>query len=317
MKTKVTLVSWTQNPIETVYYLWEAARNNEKIINSPEDIKKLSNLSKEYKQKVRSTFEKVVDSSIPIAENINFTFLIEGVSISWREQAVRHKIGVKVGERLGVDMFPDIHDSTFWIQSMRVLDMGKFAQDDLFRMPESVASHPDPLVRETYIEHMHQSAGDYAFLLNQGVPIEDAREVIPLGAQHRLSWTLNMSALIHIAKKRSCTVPQIGTWGPVIQGMIKELTEKVDPYFSKIVTPPCISGEKFNKCLYELDNERRILREDPLMPCFLLMAQKGIDPKTINMDHEKFNKWEKEYEEFWQRDTKTGKRKVEMDSGNK
>lgn len=314
MQTKITLVDWPRYPIETVYYLWESARNNEPIPwGGPGSIQQLCNVNEDFKKKVRTTFEKVIDSSIPIAENLNFTFLLEGVSISFREQMVRHKIGVKVGERLGVDMFPDIHDSTWWVQSMRVLDMTKFAQDDLFRMPESIASHPKPEVREAYIDQMHEIAATYAFLLEQGVPIEDAREVIPLGAQHRLSWTLNLSALMHVCKKRSCWIPQIGTWGPVIEGMVNELAEKVDPYFRKVVTPPCIKNENFVGCVYKLDNERRVLREDPLLPCPLYLCQEDNKKRptaTIKETRatfgEPYKKLEDSFRKLWGRDTTTG-----------
>lgn len=314
MKEKVTLVEWPRNPIETVYYLWQAARDNEPIKSNPESIKLECLGDPELEKKVRETFEKVIDSSIPIAENLNFVFLLENVSISFREQMVRHKIGVKVGERLGVDMFPDIHDSTWWVQSMRVLDMGKFAEDDLYRLPESIANHPDANVRETYIDQMHQTAATYQFLLNKKVPIEDAREVIPLGAQHRLSWGLNLSALMHICKKRSCWIPQIGTWGPIIEGMVEELATKVDPYFRRLVTPPCIKGDEFTGCVYKLDNERRVDRSDPLLPCPLYINNESRIV-LVESYREKFGELytglEKKFGKLWGRDTETGKMKVE------
>jgi hypothetical protein len=312
METKVTLVDWPRYPIETVFYLWEAARHNDPITIGPKEIFERCADNEIYRARVRETFEKVVDSSIPIAENLNFTFLLEGVSISFREQMVRHKIGVKVGERLGVDMFPDIHDSTWWVQSMRVLDMTKFAEDHNFRLPESISEHPNPEVREQFIDQMHQIAATYKFLLEMGVPIEDAREVIPLGAGHRLSWTLNLSALLHIAKKRSCWIPQIGTWGPVIEGMVNELATKVDPYFRKIVTPPCIKKEKFVGCVYKLDNERRVDRSDPLAPCPLYLSNE--DGPQVEKDVTwargmfgvRYEDLEESFRNLWGRDTETG-----------
>src|SRR4051812_29534847 len=114
METKVTLVEWPRHPIETVYYLWEAARTNEPMESTPDQLAEKCKTLPVLRQKVRETFEKVVDSAIPISENLQFVFLLEGVSISFREQMVRHKVGMKYGERLGVDMFPDLHDSTWW-----------------------------------------------------------------------------------------------------------------------------------------------------------------------------------------------------------
>lgn len=309
MKTKVTLVSWTKNPIETVYHLWEAARSNDKI-PSVEQIIEMSEKNLPFRSRVRETFEKVIDSAIPISENLNFVFLLEGVSISFREQMVRHKIGVKVGERLGVEMFPDIHDSTWWAQSMRVLDMGRFVDDDLYRMPESIEQ--DEVAKQVYEDSLHISQGAYKELLARGVPVEDAREVIPLGAQHRVSWGLNLGAVIHVCRKRSCWIPQLGTWGPVIEGMIHEMVTKVDPYFASIVTPPCIKGNVFKECIYKLDNERRVAREDPLLPCSLYLAQEAkLPPANTPMTAEelqRFNTMETKYKEFWRRDTKTGVR---------
>lgn len=305
METRVTLVEWPRHPIQTVFYLWEAARNNESM-PPMEDILRSYHNDPIYQTKVRELFEKVVDSSIPIAENLNFVFLLEGVSISFREQMVRHKIGVKVGERLGVDSFPDLHDSTWWAQSMRVLNMGEFADKGMYRIPDSIANNPE--VIDDYKEFMGIIQEFYSEMLEKGVPIEDAREVIPLGAQHRISWGLNLSSLMHVAKKRSCWIPQVGTWEPVIKGMVRELVEKVDPYFASIVTPPCIKGNTFQKCVYELDNERRVDRSDPLLPCSLYMHQNAIKPESVNMDQQRFSAMEKDYADFWQRDVHTGKR---------
>lgn len=311
MKTKVTLVDWPRHPIETIYYLWEAARSNDKI-PPVEHIVEYCTKDARFKQRVRETFEKVVDSAIPIAENINFVFLLEGVSISFREQMVRHKIGVKVGERLGVDMFPDIHDSTWWAQSMRVLDMGKFVDEDFYRLPDSIAS--DETAKGIYEDGLRIAQQTYSELLARGIPIEDAREVIPLGAQHRISWGLNLNSLIHVARKRSCWIPQIGTWEPVIKGMINELVEKVDPYFASIVTPPCIKGDKFSGCVYKLDNERRVDRSDPLVPCSLYLHQHAPEVKPQEIlsaaEFQRYVAMGEDYGQFWRRDVKTGQRLI-------
>lgn len=306
MKTKVTLIEWPRHPIETVYQLWEAARSNDEIEPIGNIILNMGRFPS-YQKRVRETFEKVIDSAIPIAENLYFVFLLEGVSISFREQMVRHKVGVKVGERLGVDMFPDLHDSTWWAQSMRVIDMGKFADTEHYRIPESIIC--DQTVLDQYKYNMMRVQKLYSWMLEKGIPIEDAREVIPLGAQHRISWGLNLSSLIHVCRKRSCWIPQLGTWEPVIRGIIHELVEKVDPYFASIVTPPCVKGNEFTGCIYKLDNERRVKREDPLLPCALYLAQHTtLAPSDVSMDQYRYSAMEADYKDFWRRDTKTGVR---------
>ena len=125
MKTTVKLLTWTSNPVETMYILWENSRR--KSFNVSIDVVKSKMLTcKKYKKNVEDLFLKILSNNIPIAENINFVFLLENVPIALREQIVRHRFGNKFGERLGADLIPDIHDSSWWSQTMRVLDMGYF-----------------------------------------------------------------------------------------------------------------------------------------------------------------------------------------------
>jgi hypothetical protein len=313
METKVTLVEWPRHPIQTVWYLWEAARTNDPMPPMHGVVARCKE-DPEFNKRVRETFEKVVDSAIPIAENLQFVFLLEGISISLREQLVRHKVGMKVGERLGVDMFPDLHDSTWWAQSTRAMDMGKFYDDGMFRIPESIKKSGKDAM-DDYLALMANIQGTYKTLLDKGVPGEDAREVLPLATQHRISWGLNLSAIMHVTKKRSCWIMQLGVWEPIIKGMISELVTKVDPYFSSLVTPPCMKKDTFNDCLYHLDNERRMDRKDPLLPCPLYIAHHSPtrdETQVLQKDAElkSFYESESDYRHFWMRDTRTGQRLI-------
>lgn len=310
MEPKVTLVSHTNFPVETIYYLWEASRTITEM-QSPHTIYKRCQVDPEFKAKVRETFEKVIDSAIPVAENITFVFLLENISISFREQMVRHRIGVKVGDRLGVDMFPDIHDSTWWSQSMRVLDMSKFADNKEYRMPE-LSEQQSTLYKRT----MYQIQETYKMLVKAGVPIEDAREVLPLATTSRISWGINLAALIHILQKRGCWILQLGLWGPIIQGMVQELSVKIDPYFRTLVQPPCIKGDAYVGCTVILDNEKRVKRDDPLPPCALYLHKEGgvktLDDLEAAVGDERRKLYESmslKYTDLWGRDVNTGHRK--------
>ena len=111
----------------------------------------------------------------------------------------------------------------------------------------------------------------YARWANE-IPLEDARELIPLGATSRLTWTLNLRTLQHIVGKRGCTILQLGLWGPVITGMIEELSRKVHPAFRALVTPPCMKGDKYTGCIFPEDNARRLDGRDrnlPVCPLFI------------------------------------------------
>jgi thymidylate synthase ThyX len=344
---KVTLLTWTSLPLETVYSLWQASKNESPLETPVEIIDKIvyggpqGQFPREARQKlkedVRQMFRAIIEQRIPVGESVDFVFMLENVSVSFREQMVRHRIGVKPSlERLGVDIgmvdvqqIPDLADSVWWSQSMRIQDMGKFAEQGNYRVPESILDHPN---REALLKHYRATMlaiqDQYNQLVAAGVPMEDARELIPLGAQHRISWKLNISSLQHIIGKRGCWILQLGIWGPVIEGMVNELAEKIDPIFRELVTPPCLKGDKFTGCVYHEENRRRYTGDDALPPCPLhltkhklpeFQAPKGHDHAETAQDAaelkrigiprvDEMHARAEAYRKFWNRDPYTGVR---------
>jgi thymidylate synthase-like protein len=266
---KVTLVSHTNLPLETVFAVWEQSKLTTPY-RSPERIK-----AEVDPAEVRKLFHDVIEQRIPVGEHIDFIFELEHISISWREQAVRHRIGTKPGpEGVGADfifdIIPDLADSSWWSQSMRLLDLRKFAARGDYRVPESILAHPEREALYNIYKHvMDQIELGYTILADAGIPLEDARELIPLGAQHRMTWKLNMGALQHIASKRSCWILQMPIWGPILRGMVSELVTKIDPAFGMIVTPPCMKGDSFMGCKFEEENARRYDGRDAHPVCSL------------------------------------------------
>jgi len=306
---KVTLLSHTANPVETLNAVWQASRDNEPVDCNNSD---------------PGLFDKVINSKIPVAEMLDFVFLLEDVSISLREQLVRHRVGVKVDGRLGADLVPDLADSVWWSQSMRVLDMGEFARNGEYHIPESILANDE--ATEVYRDGIYDAAQAYQRLAALGIPLEDARNVIPLGATHRLVWKLNLSALMHIIGKRGCWILQGGLWGDLVKGMVESLVP-IHPAFKDLITPPCIQGDQFKGCLFKLDNEKRIKGEDPLPPCALFLnhheeaAKYAITkggPWQWNSEKDsfqstpgriaKFDDMCDKYSELWGRDPLTGVR---------
>jgi thymidylate synthase ThyX len=331
---KVTLLSWTQHPLETVYSVWEASKGEGPLV-TPQQVAQQMEDDPEYAAKVRELFQAVILQKIPISEHIDFVFMIENISVSWREQAVRHRIGTTPSpERVGADYvmaeIPDLADSSWWSQSMRIQNMGQFATNMAYRVPDTLdgrmCEHEGKSARRVFDETMETIQDGYNALVEAGVPMEDARELMPLGAQHRMSWRLNIASLGHIVGKRGCWILQLGIWGPVIQGMIQELVEKVDPIFSEMVTPPCIKGDEFTGCVYHEENRRRYTGDDKLPPCTLHLRHHHLPERMAKGDviaqahtqevQEEYDvpmaaimrKKAEEYEKFWLRDPYTGKR---------
>jgi hypothetical protein len=324
MEPKVTLMSCTNNPLETVYAVWEASKTEGRL-RTPEEIKEQVG-----PKDVEELFRAVIAQKIPVGEHVDFVFMIEGVSVSWREQAVRHRIGTLPSpERVGVDMvmdvIPNLASSSWWSQSMRIQNMGRFAQDMMYRIPETLKNKVVPVGKGEHGEFSGMCAADvydmtmeriensYNALVAAGVPMEDAREVIPLGAQHRISWKLNIGALQHIVGERGCFILQLGIWGPVIRGMINELSTKIHPIFREFITPPCINGDSFKECLYMEECRRRLDGSDKLPPCPLHLNYhhyNGCIPKKIE-DVPMVNEMRLralQYGSFWGRDPFTGRK---------
>lgn len=296
MQPKVTLVSHTPNPVETLWILWEQSKVDGAVPMTVDEVNATVPKDKQIK-----LFWDVINQHIPVGEHLHFAFVIEGVSISWREQAVRHRIGTRVGDRLGIDIIPDIADSSWWSQSMRIQDMSGFADREAYRMPDTLegkvialgidgqpATEPLPdgyepvskvSAQALYEATMRQIQGAYKALVAAGVPMEDARELIPLGATHRLSWDLNLQAIGHIVGKRGCWILQAGIWAPIIEGMINEMAAKVHPMFRALIRPPCIGkDDKFKACAYQEENRRRMpddagVVHDQLPPCPLWLCR--------------------------------------------
>lgn len=278
-QTTVRLLSWTANPVQTIYCQWMASRGSE-WVNDPAVVDPTD-------PEVLDVFRKVIDMKIPLAETLDFIFLLEHVPIALREQLVRHRIGHSFGDRLGADVVPELGSSTFWTQTMRVMRMDDFATNGEYLVPESVRGNSQPMnskpelagkpgdrhktVERFYHEQFLWIQSAYRKLIEAGVPVEDARNILPLGAMHRMSWKVNLSALFHVLGKRSCWIAQLGMWEPVIRGIVDELASRVHPEFRRLVDPPCFEAGKWSGCKFGLENDNRVKGDDPYPPCPLYL----------------------------------------------
>lgn len=253
---KVTLISFTANPIETIYTLWEQSKTYGPLEYIIRDAYANGDAGE--------LFRAVLDQEIPVAEAITFNFVCEDVPIAWREQAVRHRIGVSYGDNFSVDVIPDA-DMSFWSQSHRLKNMETFADDREYHTPASIAESAPATA--LYDRAMAQIQDAYAALVSCGIPFEDARNLLPLGATHRIAMTVNLRALKHIIGKRGCWILQAGLWGPVIRDIVNELAAKVDPAFRSLAYPPCISQGRFTECKFKVENERRVSGADDMPIC--------------------------------------------------
>lgn len=325
---KVKLLTKTENMELNIYRIWKLSRSQvpEAALWGEVDLLE----AKEF-------FKRIINEAIPLAEMIDFIFLLEDIPIALREQLVRHRIGVKVAGQEFCDLVPDLADSSFWSQSMRVLDMSNFEYFTPESIKEGSARFKGEAAMDIYARHMFKTRVAYSQLLTAGIPREDARNVIPLGATHRIIWKLNLASIKHIMSKRGCWILQLGFWKPIIQGIIEELC-KLDPSFRQLISPPCIQGNKFKACSFCVNNYSRIQGDiDPLPPCPLFLnyyrdqaldCSRKVFPESTTCwfwqsDADEWTCCAKnqmpqmkqmriDYAELWQRNVDTGKSHAEI-----
>ena len=288
---RVRLISWTHDPIKTAAMLWNNSRSDEPVyFDDIED------------DEARDTFKSLFYSKIPVLEAISFVFILDNVPISLREQMVRHRVGTKFGVDLTAGMIPDLPSSTWWSQTMRVKDMGCFYDDGDYHIPKSIqGTH----AVDIYLGTLKEIQSAYNVLRGIGVAPEDARELLPLAVSHRISWSLNLVALQHLFQKRTCWITQMGIWQPLLEGIMRELTDHIDHIFQELADPPCFNQGVYSHCPFKIENYPRIEGLDPYPPCPLFVnkeCQGNLGLTKPDLDREQV------YSDLWGRNVRTGEK---------
>jgi thymidylate synthase (FAD) len=207
---KVTLLEYTPDPSDLVYgsiMLTESMGTTEHFegIDAAEKEKRIQQLIK-------------VEATSPI-EHLNLTFLIEGISRVCSHQLVRHRLASYTQQS---QRYTVIDDSSFYVT------------------PPSLES--DDKKREKYQKAMADIFGMYRSLLDDGVPEEDARFVLPNACKTNLLMTINARELLHIANVRCCERAQ---WEiRDLSWRMVELAQGVAPEIFRFAGPYCISGRR-------------------------------------------------------------------------
>lgn len=150
-----------------------------------------------------------------VIEHASFTFSVEGVSRSLTHQLVRHRI------------------ASFSQQSQRYVPLN----EPTFVTPHTVEN--DPELKKIYDETMRTIWDAYG-KLQEKIPAEDARYVLPNGCTTNITITMNARELLHFFSLRCCNRAQ---WE--IREMSDEmlrLCKEVSPTIFKNAGPPCVRG---------------------------------------------------------------------------
>ena len=150
-----------------------------------------------------------------VLEHVTMTFGVEGISRAASHQLVRHRI------------------ASYSQQSQRYV-----AADFGYVTPPTVAG--SDRVRTAYGRHMAACSRLYAKLLEEGVPPEDARFVLPNATETKILISMNARELHHFFALRTCRRAQWEIRGMAMRML--SIAKDRAPLLFETAGPGCVRG---------------------------------------------------------------------------
>lgn len=172
------------------------------------------NLTSEY---TKQLVKKIISlGHFSVLEHVTFTFGVEGISRATSHQLVRHRI------------------ASYSQQSQRYVD---YENLDIV-IPPSVERSGEVL--ERFREETRNIERLYRWMIERGVPVEDARYILPNASTTRIMITMNARELNHFFTLRCCRRAQ---WEirDLAKGMLK-IARGVAPTIFEKSGPGCLRG---------------------------------------------------------------------------
>jgi len=189
---RVTLVQMTRNPLGTMAAASELYRGT--VCPSPV-VNRM--VAEEWLHDMTRTRLQT-----PL-EFVSLHFLLENVSRGFTHQLVRQRTAAYVQESMRFA----VKDDAGWA----------------VYMPPSIAELPDGHPRrELWIQAVKNTGTVYAGLVNNGIPAEDARGLLPTNILTRVHYHTNLRNLLEHAGNRLCTQAQF-EWRLVFQGIVNAI----------------------------------------------------------------------------------------------
>lgn len=150
-------------------------------------------------------------------EHVSFTFAIEGVSRVLLSEITRHRI------------------ASFSVRSQRYCAEGECE----FIEPNTISKKRDEAPDDIFWASVCNAKDDYKDLLEEGIPKEDARYVLPNATATRMIVTMNTRALTHFFNLRCCrrSLPEIRE----LANAMLDLVKKIAPTLFEKAGASCVS----------------------------------------------------------------------------
>ncbi len=205
---KVTLLNFTPVPEKTVALAARLCYSDSTIEELEDRVKGIS-----YEKFLGKILKM---GHLSVLEHASFTFGIEGISRATSHQLVRHRL------------------ASYSQQSQRYV---KFEKPE-FVTPPAIQDDKEKKRRfDNAVKNIYKL---YKELVDEGVPAEDARYLLPNAAATKIIVTMNARELIHFFNLRCCERAQ---WEirDMATRMLK-LAKKEAPYIFRYSGPACVAG---------------------------------------------------------------------------
>jgi thymidylate synthase (FAD) len=185
----------------------------------------------EKQEKMWNLVSKVLESGhASIAENISFTFAIEGINRACLAQLTRHRAGI-----------------VFSVMSQRYVEI-KESYETLVEAFDGNTVEQEKylkIIAEKYFTEVNldnyrpyiQALINYLGAVKRGIKPEDARNILPNATKTNLVMTVNLRELMHVCSLRLCNRAQL----PIRQlfRAIKDEVNAVEPKLAALLVPSC------------------------------------------------------------------------------
>lgn len=209
---RVCLLSYTPEPLRVLYVAYRTCYSKKSPMEIWGEAERLE------PEKIRSfILERLKTGHTSPLEQVVFWFGIEGLSRAASHQLVRHRIGI-----------------SFEQQSQRYIRLDTQNFKKSFSIPKTWQQSE---LIELYKEHLQQAINLYQKALENGIPPEDARFILPQATVSNLQVCVNYAELLHIADLRLCFRAQ---WEirRLVLGMRRELKKSL-PLLGSFLQPKC------------------------------------------------------------------------------
>ena len=148
-------------------------------------------------------------------EHVSFSFANSDVSRNFSHQFVRTRVGFSVSQQSQRYVSP--------------LESGEFR----YILPHGL----EGTQKMIFVESVGDAVDAYERAAKSGMPMEDARAILPSCAATSMMITINYAALLHMADNRLCTLAQ-REYRMVVSGMRSQIMQSL-PALGELIQPKC------------------------------------------------------------------------------